>query len=444
MKVKALSSLKILFVTSLLVSLLQPTAQAVPLQIEQCKLKYNFASRTSIGFPKVVEGVLANSGPQRQLIVAIKFSDSDFNYGDIGARLEQAAKPEDISKFFESVSYGKVKIEFDIYQEIVTLSQPFDSYLTNKAPYSKDNHLNSGSIVRELRSILQKRDNLTKYSALNVFLVSNSLLPYTPAQAIVDSELSATFIPNHFYLPNLPEVSRTLMHEIGHLFGLIDLYEISETPNMPPENEISFALDLMASGFATLSSWHRWYLDWITDSQVQCLEAELDNVEITLKALDSLGGLKMAVIKLSPTELLVIESRKGGGHPSFYTSKSGVIVHHLDMNKPSQRRALTVIPEGERSEEELRNSLRRTANRDVYVAKSGEYIYYKTAGILVQNVGNTGESYRLRISSGKAAVKNLALAQAKLTKSTITCVKGKKVKKVTAVEPQCPKGYKKK
>ena len=29
-------------------------------------------------------------------------------------------------------------------------------------------------------------------------------------------------------------------------------------------------------------------------------------------------------------------------------------------------------------------------------------------------------------------------------KSTITCVKGKKVKKVTAVKPQCPKGYKKK
>ena len=443
MKVKALSSLKIFFVTSLLVSLLQPTAQAVSLQIEQCKLKYNFASRTSIGFPRVVEGVLANSGPQRQLIIALKFPDRDFNIDDIGAKLERAAKPEDISKFFESVSYGKVKIEFDIYQEIVTLSQPFDSYLYNKAPYSKGNDLNVATIIRELRSILQKKNNQTKYSALNVFLVSNSSLPYTPAQAIVDSELSATFIPNHFYLPNLPEVSRTLMHEIGHLFGLIDLYEISETPNMP-EDEISFALDLMASGFATLSSWNRWYLDWIIDSQVQCLAAELDNVEITLKALDSLGGLKMAVIKLSSTELLVIESRKGGGNSGFYTSKSGVIVHHLDMNKPSQRRALTVIPEGERSEEELKNSRRSSANYDDYVAKSGEYIYYETAGILVQNIGNAGESYRLKLSSGKAAVKNLALAQAKLTKSTITCVKGKKVKKVTAVKPQCPKGYKKK
>jgi len=33
---------------------------------------------------------------------------------------------------------------------------------------------------------------------------------------------------------------------------------------------------------------------------------------------------------------------------------------------------------------------------------------------------------------------------AALKKTTITCLKGKSVKKVTAVKPVCPKGYKKK
>jgi hypothetical protein len=33
---------------------------------------------------------------------------------------------------------------------------------------------------------------------------------------------------------------------------------------------------------------------------------------------------------------------------------------------------------------------------------------------------------------------------AALKKSTITCIKGKAVKKVTALKPVCPKGYKKK
>ena len=33
---------------------------------------------------------------------------------------------------------------------------------------------------------------------------------------------------------------------------------------------------------------------------------------------------------------------------------------------------------------------------------------------------------------------------AALKKTTITCLKGKLVKKVTAIKPVCPKGYKKK
>jgi hypothetical protein len=37
-----------------------------------------------------------------------------------------------------------------------------------------------------------------------------------------------------------------------------------------------------------------------------------------------------------------------------------------------------------------------------------------------------------------------AKAAARIKKSTITCIKGKTIKKVTAVNPKCPKGYKKK
>ena len=41
--------------------------------------------------------------------------------------------------------------------------------------------------------------------------------------------------------------------------------------------------------------------------------------------------------------------------------------------------------------------------------------------------------------------KGIKAAQAAaIKKTTITCIKGKLVKKVTAVKPVCPKGYKKK
>jgi hypothetical protein len=43
-----------------------------------------------------------------------------------------------------------------------------------------------------------------------------------------------------------------------------------------------------------------------------------------------------------------------------------------------------------------------------------------------------------------AAAKAAAAKAAALKKTTITCVKGKLTKKVTAVKPVCPAGYKKK
>jgi hypothetical protein len=43
-----------------------------------------------------------------------------------------------------------------------------------------------------------------------------------------------------------------------------------------------------------------------------------------------------------------------------------------------------------------------------------------------------------------AAAKIKAAQAAAIKKTTITCIKGKLVKKVTAVKPTCPKGYKKK
>jgi hypothetical protein len=50
-----------------------------------------------------------------------------------------------------------------------------------------------------------------------------------------------------------------------------------------------------------------------------------------------------------------------------------------------------------------------------------------------------------RVAADKLAADKLAAAKlASMKKTTITCVKGKLVKKVTGVKPVCPKGYKKK
>ena len=61
---------------------------------------------------------------------------------------------------------------------------------------------------------------------------------------------------------------------------------------------------------------------------------------------------------------------------------------------------------------------------------------------VVYNVGST----RIETgSNGKVLYATEAAAKAAAAKKkTITCTKGKLTKKVTAVKPKCPKGYKKK
>jgi len=56
---------------------------------------------------------------------------------------------------------------------------------------------------------------------------------------------------------------------------------------------------------------------------------------------------------------------------------------------------------------------------------------------LTQGVGAQAASPESTVATSPAPV-------SKLTKSTITCVKGKKTKKVTSVKPKCPAGFKKK
>jgi hypothetical protein len=50
------------------------------------------------------------------------------------------------------------------------------------------------------------------------------------------------------------------------------------------------------------------------------------------------------------------------------------------------------------------------------------------------------EVAKTKAAADKAAVDKAAVAK----KITITCIKGKLTKKVTAVKPKCPAGYKKK
>jgi len=348
--VKAISSLKIFLVTSLLVSLLQPTAQAVPLEIEQCKLSEprTLNDGTSISFP-AIEHRVPRVGSHSQLIVAVDFPDAKFQFGDVKSYLETLANPKNISEFYETMSYGKVEIKFDIYPEVITLSKPFSYYLQNsKRPYSGENPLQSGLIMEETKEFLQSKSVLQKYSALNIVETSMkatsekfggmafagpSLSSYPNASSLYPAYNNVQLVIGSTYIYGPKDISMLFAHEIGHLFGFTDIYNL--TDKSEPVEYLRHPFDTMGLQGFGLGAWNRWLMGWVGDSQVVCLDESTNVYETSISALNLKEGLKAVVIRLSPNEVLIVEARRKDKYDTFefdFKNYNGLAIHHLDTS----------------------------------------------------------------------------------------------------------------
>ena len=94
----------------------------------------------------------------------------------------------------------------------------------------------------------------------------------------------------------------TMLHEMGHAHGIA---------GHAPGN--GWTYDVMASG-STLSAWNGWLVEWIPDSEYVCIDGEAPGRHrIVLDSVDlNRGGTIAAVVRVSDTKVLVVESRRKG------------------------------------------------------------------------------------------------------------------------------------
>ena len=80
-----------------------------------------------------------------------------------------------------------------------------------------------------------------------------------------------------------------------------------------------------------LTAWNRWLIDLISDNQIRCLPAS--STTTLLSPLEINGGIKGAVIPLSKTEAIVIESRRALRYDKNMGSESeGVLIYKVDTS----------------------------------------------------------------------------------------------------------------
>ena len=296
-------------------------------------------------------------------------------------------------------------------------------------------------------------------------------------------------ITNAVLLFNMLDTS-TVTHELMHLYGLTDLYGAASSP----------PLSLMSTSDAySILPYEQWVLGWLPDSNVICVDpiSELtQNLASNRFVLDYSKGDQSLVIPKSSTTALIIDvvNYRQTPYLLFYSLNNDArppIVNFLrkasfqqsldldlraginsEFDSPDyrvlvtdndgSRVALNIVPistVGSVDYQQLKNQAESNRRESEKLIKAKQEADAKAANdkwLAEQKANEEAEAKVVAELQAKQEAEAKAAAELKakqdaaaakvaaLKKTTITCVKGKLTRKVTAIKPVCPDGYKKK
>ena len=310
------------------------------LNLEQCMIKEISKVRNDLptGFPRVSSRT-PSSGTLKWALIPVDFADLPGDK-DFMSRIEEQMRL--LTEWYETVSEGKLKIEWVVSKNWVTLPGKSIDY---KIPYS-DDPTRSPEVAYFWKNAIAESDKYFDFTGIKTV---NFILP--KGQKIVpeagqgfpwDVALksnptqegtldSFTIMGESFELPGVT-YWEYWAHEFGHAIGLPHL----------SENRVwrqSATLDLMGvnSGPSReLSSWLRFVHGWLENERVYCQEKNsLKSAEVTLVPLnENKPGIKMAVVKLSESRALILESRRVTKFQCITeTYREGVLVYVYDASR---------------------------------------------------------------------------------------------------------------
>ena len=306
--------------------------------INSCKLVNGTSDRSvSQSFEQNPYRV-SNLKPIKGLIFPIDFPDL---IGNSSPQSDFKLITEQITKYYEDMSDGRVRITWEIYPRYVRFQQNVSELQLGGRTTS-----GYGAFSSRAQALARQNIELRNYS----FVVYAPPLQTTREQIAIGpafiatdgSSVNATMLDGQAYSGRFPYFMTA--HEIGHLMGVADLYNYDAanesasggSSNDPFTRQFAYmgVFDLMnwAGGPGVeLTAWNRWIMDLISDSQMKCIP---DQITFTkLSPLSVYGGVKGAVIPISKMEALVLESRRAVRFDSQLEKRSeGVLVYRVNTS----------------------------------------------------------------------------------------------------------------
>jgi M6 family metalloprotease-like protein len=135
-----------------------------------------------------------------------------------------------------------------------------------------------------------------------------------------------------------------MMHETGHIFGLLDLYDFG-TSVFPNFHRFVGGWDPMGwlQFGSSFSSWEQWKLQWLDDTEMNCVGN--GDVEETLTSLTTGAGARGVSVPVSPTRALVAELRDKSGVDANLCD-TGVLLYSVDSSIATGQGPMRVINGG--------------------------------------------------------------------------------------------------
>lgn len=334
------------------------------------------------GFPGT-NAFATKTGTVKWALVPIDFSDVQ---GDANFKARMADQMLLLTEWFDSVSEGKFKVEWVIADKWTTLPGKSSDY---KIPFS-DGPDRSPEIAEFWRKAISETDKTFDYTnvqtvnfilPLGQTVVSETLQGFPWEQAVKnyvtqEGKISSFSIPGVFMNQSNRQYWSYWAHEFGHAMGI---------PHIGSSRVANpfLGLDLMGSQDGhtrELSGWLRFVAGWLDDKRVYCKESEkLESTDLTLVPLSGrTDGIKMAVIPVSSSKAVIIESRRETKFSCKMPSKKdGVLVYLYDATLGhSENFLIPVTPPGRNNE--------RSSNCEV--SQFPDPLIYKGEKITVEGI----------------------------------------------------------